>query len=146
MRTHAERQDQYLAWARADEAFFAAGACHILAFRFLCHHAGDRHHAVLLHPTGDLPGSHVYVSDGVWAFDFNGWTLESLLLATSTAECNRRWPAWGFEPIEVREDLDAFCERWSHRPPADFPFDVTKRADRYLERFPPVPPLSRNVG
>ena len=35
MRTPAERKDQALSWARPDRAFFAAGACHVLAFRFL---------------------------------------------------------------------------------------------------------------
>ncbi|MBE1611454.1 hypothetical protein [Actinopolymorpha pittospori] len=30
-RTPAQRADQRLAWERPDEAFFASGACHILA-------------------------------------------------------------------------------------------------------------------
>jgi len=32
-RTQAEREDQLLSWQRGDRAFFAAGACHILAWR-----------------------------------------------------------------------------------------------------------------
>jgi hypothetical protein len=31
-RTQAERDDQLLSWQRGDRAFFAAGACHILAW------------------------------------------------------------------------------------------------------------------
>ena len=34
-RTPAERADQMLSWNRDDVRFFAAGACHILAFAFL---------------------------------------------------------------------------------------------------------------
>jgi hypothetical protein len=33
-RTPEERADIFLAWKRDDKAFFAAGACHILAFLF----------------------------------------------------------------------------------------------------------------
>lgn len=33
--TPAERADQMLSWNRDDVRFFAAGACHILAFAFL---------------------------------------------------------------------------------------------------------------
>ena len=32
-RTPLERSDQRIAWDRTDEAFFAAGACHVLAYR-----------------------------------------------------------------------------------------------------------------
>ncbi|HEX3588635.1 MAG TPA: hypothetical protein VHV74_03310 [Pseudonocardiaceae bacterium] len=34
-RTPLERADQLASWQRPDQAFFAAGACHILAFAFL---------------------------------------------------------------------------------------------------------------
>lgn len=140
MRTDAERQDQRLSWARSDEAFFASGACHILAFQFMQRRSDDRYRAILIRPSDGLPGSHVYVTDGSWAFDFNGWTPESTLLTATTAECRRRWPSWECELIRTDGDLDAFCRRWSHRPPADFAFDVLERADRFLDRFPPHPP------
>ena len=143
MRTDAERRDQELSWARPDEAFFASGACHVLAFRFLHRYGNDRHRVILIRPIDGLPGSHAYVTDGAWAFDFNGWTPEEYLLAESTVACRRLWPSWDFERIEVEDDLEAFCVRWQHRPPSDFASDVTARADRYIDRFPRHPPMGR---
>lgn len=95
---------------------------------------------MLVHPVAGLPGSHVYVTDGFWAFDFNGWTPEEVLLAESAVECRRRWPSWDFERIEVGDDLEDFCQRWHHRPPGEFAFDVVERADRFLDRSGPPPP------
>jgi hypothetical protein len=69
-RTAAERADQLLSWQRGDKAFFAAGACHILAWAFL--QRGDRSAGftpVGIHRVGNRSMDHVYVSDGTWAFD-----------------------------------------------------------------------------
>lgn len=143
MRTDAERRDQRLSWARPDTAFFASGACHVLAFRFVRRHPDEGYRVILLRPHEEFPGSHAYATDGTWAFDFNGWVLESTLLAESAAECLQRWPSWDFDRIEIDVDLDLdlFCRRWGHRRPADFGFDVVNRADRFLDCFPPEPPL-----
>jgi hypothetical protein len=137
MRTDAERRDQLLSWSRPDDAFFASGACHILAFRFCHRHAERSHRIILIHPTNDLPGAHVYVESQGWAFDFNGWTPEDVLLSRTAAECRTRWPGWDYERVEVFDvDLPAFCARWGHRPAAGFALNVIERADRFVERFP----------
>jgi hypothetical protein len=148
MRADAERRDQRLSWARSDRAFFASGACHVLAFRLVHRHPGGRYRVVLIRPHEGLPGSHAYATDGVWALDFNGWTLESILLCESADECRQRWPSWDFDRIEVDVDvdLDQFCRRWGHRLPSDFAFDVVKRADRFIDCLPPEPPVLRQLS
>jgi hypothetical protein len=75
-RTDAERSDQTLAWQRSDKAFFAAGACHILAWTFLEIYPAAGFHPMGLRRVGQAHADHVYVTDGTWAFDHDGWTLE----------------------------------------------------------------------
>ena len=135
MRSDEERRDPRLSWARPDPAFFASGACHVLAYRFLLRHPDASFRIVLLRPRDGLPGTHVYATDGAWAFDFNGWVREADLLAVTAAACRARWPAWDVDRIEVDPvvDLEDFCRAWAHRPPSDFPGDVQERADRYLD-------------
>jgi hypothetical protein len=146
MRSPAERRDQLLAWRRPDSAFFASGACHVLAFRFLARHASDRWRAVYLKPADGFPGTHVYATDGRWAFDFNGWVPERTLIDVTTAECQRRWPGWTAEQITLHEALEVFCQRWNHRHPSQFPFDPIPRADAFLDRFPRCPTSASHDG
>jgi hypothetical protein len=70
-----------LSWARDDKSFFASGACHILAYTFFSLHPDKELEIVFLRPAGTASGGtigcHAYVRQGSWAFDFQGWTLES---------------------------------------------------------------------
>lgn len=141
MRTEAERRDQVLSFRRSDERFFASGACHILAFRFLARHPDDGFNAVCIAPSRGLPGSHVYATDGTWGFDFNGWTREEQLLRHTTAACRERWPDWDFERILLQDPLDDFpYEDYKLRRPEQFALNPLPRADAYLDRFPMKPP------
>ncbi|MBB4930255.1 hypothetical protein F4561_001075 [Lipingzhangella halophila] len=132
-RTAEERRDPLLSWNRDDLPFFAAGACHILAFAFMATHPHSGFHPVGLWPYGAEDPGHVYVTDGSWAFDHDGWTPQSTLLAaTRAAE-----PGAGFRPRPIHTDLDTFCARHHHRPRHRFAFDPWQRALRYIARFPP---------
>ena len=131
-RTHAERQDQLLSWNRDDVAFFAAGACHILAYAFLETYPDAGFQPVGLWPRDAPDPGHVNVTDGTWAFDHDGWTPQAeLLSATRTAE-----PQSGFQPCPIHLDLDTFCVRHHHRPRQFFAFDPWERAVRYIAQFP----------
>ncbi|HLZ14942.1 MAG TPA: hypothetical protein VKQ34_03020, partial [Candidatus Saccharimonadales bacterium] len=79
MRTDAEYRDPFLAWKRSDKAFFASGACHILAHMFLSLHFDEGFKLIYIRPKGKHPGNHLYASNDTWAFDFNGWTREAEL-------------------------------------------------------------------
>lgn len=134
-RTDAERKSQTLSWARTDEAFFAAGTCHILAFRFLERHPDGGYSAVYLRPTNSDKGHHVYVTDGRWAFDFNGWTREHVLLSKTAKGCREADPAWSYELIDIDVGLEVFCKKFGHLLPNMFAFDPTDRTDAYLDSF-----------
>lgn len=140
MRTPAEREDQALSWARPDRAFFAAGACHVLAFRFRELHRHEPWELVHIRPHDGFMGSHVYVTDGKWAFDFNGWTQEQHLLEETARRCRARWPDWDFERVPLVVSLEQFCADNRHRLPNEYAFDPLPRADAYISQFDPRPP------
>src|ERR1044072_3763268 len=95
-RTPEERKDPFLSWRRTDQAFFAAGACHILAELFRQLHQDEGFEIIYLKPLAGLPGNHVYVSNSTWAFDHNGWTREAELLVATKAAYQRRYPGWRY--------------------------------------------------
>lgn len=117
-RTPLERADQDLAWHRDDQWFFAAGACHILAYAFL-ETRSHRFTAKGLWPADAADPGHVYVSNGTWAFDHCGWTLERELLAVSRVV----EPAANYQSRAIRMGLDELCARHWHRTRAEFLHD-----------------------
>ncbi|MBF6278561.1 MULTISPECIES: hypothetical protein [Nocardia] len=125
-----ERADQQLSWNRDDQAFFAAGACHILAYAFLEIHTRGWNPIGLWPSSADNP-SHVYASDGTWAFDHCGWTPEpELLLASRAAE-----PHADYQRRPILMGLDEFCARHYHRTRTEFACDPWPRAHDYISRF-----------
>jgi hypothetical protein len=131
-RTPAERADQMLSWNRDDVRFFAAGACHILAFAFLEVYPKAGFGTVGVWARGEAYPMHLYVTDGEWAFDFDGWTLSGELLAvTRAAE-----PDAGYEQRPIEAGLSAFCREYNHRDRPYYAFDPWERALRYIAQFP----------
>ncbi|MET9490440.1 hypothetical protein [Nocardia sp. NPDC006630] len=129
-RSPLERADERLAWDRADQWFFAAGACHILAFAFL----EENPHgfaAMGLWPHGIADPGHVYISDGTWAFDHCGWTLESELIAVSRAA----EPAMDYQSQPLGMEIDELCARHWYPTRAEFAFDPWSRAHSYIKQF-----------
>ncbi|HWJ97993.1 MAG TPA: hypothetical protein VNQ33_07520 [Acidimicrobiales bacterium] len=142
-RSAEERADPALAWRRSDEAFFASGACHILAFTFRDQHP-DRDLAIrFIDPADGFVGTHLYVVDGGWALDFNGWTPEAELLAVTGAAWADAYSGWSYElrDIPAAVDLEAFCADGLRRAPRFYAHDPRPRARAYLARFPDRPPV-----
>ncbi|MET8547128.1 hypothetical protein [Micromonospora zamorensis] len=82
-RTALERADQQVAWARADQAFFAAGACHILAWACRDAYPARSVDVAAVRLAGDPQIFHAYASWNGWAFDHSGWNPEPQLLAVN---------------------------------------------------------------
>jgi hypothetical protein len=139
-RTDEEFRDVFLAWQRDDRAFFAAGACHILAHQFLSLHYGEDYEFVLIRPRRGR-GFHAFAGDGRWAFDFNGWTREEELLRVHEAAYRETDPDWSYQRVVPPGGLPAYLR--SHddlRPPEFFPELPWTRAYNYVKLFPPAPP------
>jgi hypothetical protein len=140
-RSAAERIDQRLAWDRSDEAFFAAGACHILAYAFHDLHADEGYEIIFVKPPS-ADGMHVYVTDGVWAFDFNGWTREEELLKMTKLAEQKANPTWEYDRHVITDDLETFCRKNNHRAPAYFFHLPWERAYSFIDQFESEPPSS----
>jgi hypothetical protein len=143
-RSQAERNNQMLSWARDDKSFFASGACHILAYTFFSLHPDKELEIVFLRPAGTASGGtigcHAYVRQGSWAFDFQGWTLESELLSVTRQDWQDRVPGWDYTTEVVTDDLETFCSKTNHRPPAYFAFLPWARTYNYIAQFEDGPP------
>lgn len=132
-RTPLERADQAVSWARGDQAFFASGACHLLAWTVRAVHPGHGIEVVGLRRPGATAICHVYaVSDDGWAFDHAGWHPEADLRAVNETHEGTR-----LERVPVRTGLAAFCAAHQHRMPADYTADPWSRARAYVARHPP---------
>ena len=83
-RTEVERSDQRVAWERPDQAFFAAGACHVLAWA--CRDAyPDRLIGIeAVRFVGEQQVFHTYATWNGWTFDHSGWNPEPQLFAANT--------------------------------------------------------------
>lgn len=135
-RTPAEKQDIQLSWKRPDLAFFSAGACHILAFAFIEQYPKAGFTIKFIRPVQGFSGMHLYVSDGVQAFDAQGYFTEAELWREYRDAHIKAFPGWEAEIIDIQVPLTEFCKANQHRPPKDFPCDVWARAQAYLATFP----------
>ncbi|GAA2019930.1 hypothetical protein GCM10009818_36920 [Nakamurella flavida] len=129
-RTALERADQRVSWERSDEAFFAAGACHILAYRCVATHTGVVDEVMALRKVDDGTVTHVLAARGGWLFDFSGWHR-----ADAVVEANQRFEKAGLELVRIDQGLQEFCAENAHRAPHQYHRDPTDRADQYLRRF-----------
>jgi len=143
-RTASERRDPFLAWQRDDKAFFASGACHILAHMFLSLHIDEGYELIYIRPVDNLPGNHYYASNGIWAFDYNGWTPEEELLSVTRQAYSEKYEGWDFERIVIKEGLPRHIASGDHklRPPEYFPHLPWERAYKYIQQFDSAPPES----
>jgi len=131
------KNDLNQSWHRPDRAFFAAGACHILADVFLRRFEGRGFAAKLILPAPGLRGTHVFVSDGTTAFDYHGVSLESRLLESFFRKIARRFPGWQGNIVPIcGSPADAeFCGQYNHRMPHQYLHDPVPRAERFLDRL-----------
>jgi hypothetical protein len=140
-RTPEQKADQFLSWARADDAFFGGGACHILAYTFFDMHRNEGYDIIYTRPLGKHPGNHVYIYKNGWAFDFAGWTKEDEVLAVMRRSYTELYPEWDFERMIITKmELEDFCKQYHHRPPAYYAYLPWERTYRYLKQFKQQPP------
>jgi hypothetical protein len=131
-RTPIERADQRVAWERGDQAFFAAGACHILAFTCRDTYPDRPIGITAMIAEGDEHPFHVYATWRDRAFDASGWNPEQELVTVNAAFENRP-----IERVAVTTGLAEFCAAHLHRGPDRFWRDPLPRARDYVDRFTP---------
>ncbi len=142
-----KKRDPYLRWALPDRAFFACGACHILAYAFLELHQVRSLRAIWLNPDAGYTGNHIYVASSDWVFDYHGYSDPERYHAHTWRKAQRWWPGWNATPVELPMDVlvseaksKTYDGLW-FRKPTQFLHDALPRAHAYLTRFssPPRP-------
>ncbi|PYC66721.1 hypothetical protein C7C45_23880 [Micromonospora arborensis] len=131
-RTAIERSDQRVAWERTDQAFFAAGACHILAWTCRELYPERSIEVVAVRPAAELQVFHAYALWNGWAFDHSGWNPEPQLLAV-----NADFEGHPLERVRITVDLAQFCAEHHHRRPDQYWRDPLPRAREYVGRYHP---------
>lgn len=131
-RTPIERSDERIAWERPDQAFFAAGACHVLAW--VCRESyPDRPIALAaVRFTGERHAFHAFATWDGWAYDHAGWNPEADLLAANTDFEGRP-----LERLEITTDLAGFCAEHACRVPDQYWREPLPRARAYVALHPP---------
>jgi len=86
------KSDPVHRWALPDRIFFGNGACHILAGVFLDRPPLPGFYAERIVPGEDFAGNHIYVTNGVVAFDHHGYSSRLRLLNYLTNGWSNRYP------------------------------------------------------
>lgn len=130
------KQDPVRRWALSDRAFFAHGACHILAGTFLLDPPCPGFRAERILPRGDHPGNHIYLTNGTLAFDYRGYVRRDRLLVWFRAEWSKRVPGWSGTIEAAKFDLlstkDLNARKMSG--PDQFLGDPIERARHFIAR------------
>jgi hypothetical protein len=121
----------------ADRIFFGNGACAILAGVFLQEAPLPGFYAERVIPAEGFAGNHIFVTDGVVAFDHHGYSLRNRLLSYHTSGWAKRSPeGWGcrLEPVNFnlldRRDLNDN----KMLGPEQYLHDPIVRARKFLDR------------
>ena len=99
------KQDPVRRWALPDRAFFAHGACHILAGVYLRNSPRHGFRAERIVANAPYPGNHIYVTDGTLCFDYRGYCARDRLLAWYATQQAGHMPQWRGTVEAVRFDL-----------------------------------------
>ena len=83
------KSDPHRRWSLPDRVFFAAGACHILAFAFLTKYPDAGFQPLWIKPAQGFTGNHVIAVRDHLAFDYHGYSHWPRLLTHMHRKANR---------------------------------------------------------
>ena len=132
IKRHPERR-----WNRPDQIFFGHGACHILAGAYLRLFPQTNLQAERIIPAEGFAGAHIFLTDGMLAFDFHGYSRRDRLLAHHAKGWAQRYPGWSAALEAVEFDLLNTRELNAHKMlgPDQYFGDALARADAFLEKL-----------
>jgi len=132
------KQDLQRQWQLPDRIFFGHGACHILAGIYLETAPLAGFHAERIIPGEGYFGNHIFVTDGVMAFDFQGYSCrKNLLRHHSSGWSGLSGPGWNYRLEKVDFDLleTKDLNARNMRGPNQYLKDPRPRARGFLGRF-----------
>ena len=135
------KSDPVRRWNLPDRVFFAAGACHILAYAFIERYSESKFRPKWIKPTRGYSGNHIVAVNGNIAFDYHGYSEWCVLLDHTLRKANRWWLGWNCELVDLPIDVlvsekksRQFDGLWL-REPTQFLHDALPRARRFLDRY-----------
>lgn len=140
--TPGTKRDPFKQWSLPDRVFFAAGACHILAYAFLESYSESGFHPVWIRPIAGHTGNHIVVTRDAVVFDYHGYSRWSDFWAHTKRRANLLWPGWDANIVSIHA---AALVSNAHalpyiglrmKEPKDYLVDPLPRARQYLRRFP----------
>jgi hypothetical protein len=136
-RTPTQKADLKWMWERGDRAFFAAGACHVLAHEFLQTEAGRGFYPFMIVPEPGFRGSHVIATNGRIVFDYHGISFHEAYEQHFKRKIVRFFPDWRGQFIEAGDNFwtDAWFAAHQLRRPDQFYRNPTERARRFIALF-----------
>ncbi|MDE1996466.1 MAG: hypothetical protein KGI75_28465 [Rhizobiaceae bacterium] len=132
------KKDPVRRWALPDRVFFGNGACALLAGVFLREAPLPGFYAERIIPGEGFAGNHIYVTDGVVAFDYHGYSSRNrLLLHHTTGWANRYSEGWNCVLERVRFDLLDTADLNNNKMlgPDQYLHDPIPRAQRFIDRI-----------
>jgi hypothetical protein len=132
------KKDPVRRWALPDRIFFGNGACAILAGLYLREAPLPGFYAERIIPGDGFAGNHIFVTDGVIAFDHHGYSLRKRLLTYHTSGwANRSQEGWNCRLERVNFDLLDTRDLNNNKMlgPDQYLYDPIARAKRYLDRW-----------
>ncbi len=134
---HGIKRNPEKRWALPDRIFFGHGACHILAGTFLEHPPLEGFYGERIIPGEGFAGNHIYVTNGVIAFDYHGYCARERLLEHHGKSWASRAAGWHCAITKVDFDLLDTIElnRRKILGPDQYLHDLISRARRFLQRI-----------
>ncbi len=142
------KKDPQRRWALPDRIFFGYGACHILAGAYLDRPPLAGFYAERIIPNEGFSGNHVYVTNGIIAFDYHRYSRRERLLEHHRKGWSGRHAGWSYELERVDFDLLSTIElnRRKMLGPDQYLHDATARARLFIERINHRDAAARALG
>lgn len=132
------KQDPERRWNLPDRVFFGNGACHILAGTYLQVQPLTGFYAERIIPGDGFAGNHIFVTDGLIAFDHHGYSHRNRLLRYHTNNWAGEYAeGWNCRLENVEFDLLCTSDLNARKMlgPDQYLHDAVERAQEYLTRI-----------
>lgn len=121
-------------WKQSDRIFFGFGACHILAGVFLSTQKANGWYGEWIKPNIGFSGNHIYATNGLFAFDFHGYSLRRQLTEKywkGQKKLQFDWDAT-IEKVDFPLLDTAELNKRNHLGPDQYYGDPIRRAKRFI--------------
>jgi hypothetical protein len=151
-RTPGSKRDPVKQWSLPDRVFFAAGACHILAYAFLEAYPDSGFQPFWIRPVVGHTGNHIVVVRSEVVFDYHGYSKWSAYWAHTKRRANQQWPRWDADILTMcHEALVSNAQAREYeglrmKEPSQYLFNPLSRARKYLQKFAAPPAWTHGGG